>query len=97
MRRMDGLLPTPSAKSVGKSMLLSDLNVHKEQNPPNSQFFSVHDPNDLARKLEDMWNRTKPGPDSEMESLASAKQAERMKAFSQKFVEICIEAKTLAK
>jgi hypothetical protein len=43
------------ARMFGKTMLISDMPVHKEQSPPRSTFFDPHDPNDLARKLETLF------------------------------------------
>lgn len=37
-------------KSIGKDMILSDLDIHKEQ-LPDAVFFNRYDPNDLARIL----------------------------------------------
>ncbi len=84
-------------KSVGKRMLLSDLDVHKEQNPPNSNYFMVNDSEDLALQMIKMWNETKAGPDIEMENLASSELNQRMDTFANRFIEICLEAKALAK
>ncbi len=39
------------AKSMGKFVLLSNLNVHKEQNPARSFFFKVNDYSSLSKKL----------------------------------------------
>jgi glycosyltransferase involved in cell wall biosynthesis len=35
-------------KSLGKNMILSDIPVHKEQNPINAVFFNPNNPNELA-------------------------------------------------
>ena len=36
------------AKSIGKRVLLSDIDVHREQDPPGGVFFEPHDPSGLA-------------------------------------------------
>ncbi len=79
-------------KSVGKRMLLSNLGVHLEQNPPQSSYFDPHDPNDLAKKLETAWNKIPSGPDLEMEAVAREALPERTKVFAQTFLSICKEA-----
>ncbi len=38
-------------KSLGKNMILSDIEVHREQNPANSQFFDPCQPKELAHLL----------------------------------------------
>lgn len=39
-------------KSLGKNMILSDIGVHREQNPPDSYFFTPENSEDLASILE---------------------------------------------
>lgn len=39
------------AKSMGKQVILSDIPVHREQNPINGYYFSPDDPNTLAKIL----------------------------------------------
>ena len=43
------------AKSTGKRIILSDIDVHKEQNPPDGVFFNPKDPKDLAEKMWSLW------------------------------------------
>ena len=45
------------AKSMGKAIILSDLNVHKEQNPAGGMYFKRNDYRDLADKMLEMWNK----------------------------------------
>ena len=44
------------AKSLGKRIILSDINVHKEQNPDGGIYFPVHDAEKLAKIMIDIWN-----------------------------------------
>jgi glycosyltransferase involved in cell wall biosynthesis len=44
------------SKSLGKRILLSDISVHREQNPPLAHFFSPNDAAVLAATLWDVWN-----------------------------------------
>lgn len=39
-------------KSLGKNIILSDINIHKEQNPENSVYFNPYDPEILADILQ---------------------------------------------
>ena len=81
------------AKSVGKRVLLSDLNVHKEQNPPKSIYFERNSAQSLADSMEKAWLEFLEGPDTEMEYAAKEQLEIRMKEFGRLFLEICSEAK----
>jgi glycosyltransferase involved in cell wall biosynthesis len=80
------------AKSVGKRMLLSNLNVHIEQDPPNSLYFEKDSIVDLADKLKKAWIEFTSGPDEMLESMAKASIENRMRIFANTFFEICEEA-----
>jgi glycosyltransferase involved in cell wall biosynthesis len=43
------------AKSIGKLTILSDISVHKEQNPANALYFSPASEFELAEKMEYVW------------------------------------------
>jgi glycosyltransferase involved in cell wall biosynthesis len=58
------------ARLLGKSIILSNLPVHIEQNPPNSEFFERESPNHLARLMSEWWQKLNPGPDLEREAIA---------------------------
>lgn len=73
------------AKSIGKGMLLSDLPVHREQNPPYSFYFDPHDAESLALLLRDLWQNGVDGDENERESLATAALAGRTLAFAQAY------------
>lgn len=45
------------AKTLGKQIILSDLPVHKEQNPRGGVFFKSGSIDDLACKMERVWNQ----------------------------------------
>jgi glycosyltransferase involved in cell wall biosynthesis len=79
-------------KSVGKTILLSDIAVHREQNPPSAVYFDPHNPEDLAQKLKTLWNRSAPGPDQKLEDQARKTLAPRMKAFADTFSSLVQEA-----
>ncbi len=44
------------AKSMGKAIILSDLSVHKEQNPAGGMYFERNNYHDLADRMLEMWN-----------------------------------------
>lgn len=80
------------AKSVGKRVLLSDLPVHREQNPPASVYFDPKDPEQLADVLAECWENVSPGPDFALEERARQTFSGRMKQFAETFVSIACEA-----
>jgi len=75
-------------KSLGKRMILSDLAVHREQNPPGSIFFDPNSPEELATAMLHMWEDAMSGPDLALESEARANMKSRLKNFGARFVEI---------
>jgi glycosyltransferase involved in cell wall biosynthesis len=79
------------AKSLGKRVLLSDIAVHREQNPALGSYFLPDDVNALADMLWAVWNE--PAPD-EMQIIVSARRAtdERRVKFAQKYQKIVLNA-----
>ena len=45
------------SKSLGKKLLLSDIKVHREQNPQHAVYFDPYNAEELADKLQDIINR----------------------------------------
>jgi glycosyltransferase involved in cell wall biosynthesis len=74
-------------KSLGKRVILSDIRVHREQNPSGGIFFNPLDPDELAAKLVNVYKDSPSGPDLEMESMAKAKLLERTKEFGRNILE----------
>ena len=79
-------------KSVGKSMIVSDLAVHREQNPPNALYFTPTDAGALADCLVRVYREWKSGPDVELETAAQRLLQLRTKAFAEAFMAIMCEA-----
>lgn len=89
----EGLSTTvEEAKSVGKRMILSDLAVHREQNPPLAKYFNPKDPEELANIIDEVWETTQPGPDFELENLAQKELPQRMEKFAKTFLSVAKEA-----
>jgi len=80
------------AKSLGKNLILSDLPVHREQNPQSSRYFNPNDPEALAAILADAWDTSDGGPDHDLEMLARTALAERTRRFANEYEEIALEA-----
>ncbi|HRY82201.1 MAG TPA: glycosyltransferase family 1 protein [Candidatus Moranbacteria bacterium] len=78
------------AKSVGKNMILSNLNVHKEQNPPNSIYFDPHNEKELADKLWKKWQESEGGPDFDLEEIARKNIETRTKNFGNTYQNIVL-------
>jgi glycosyltransferase involved in cell wall biosynthesis len=84
-------LTADEARSLGKKMLLSDIEAHREQNPPAAIFFDPRDYEDLASKMAAIWNENSPGPDLELEAQARESLRSRAKAFAESFISVVNE------
>lgn len=78
-------------KSLGKKIILSDIEVHREQNPPKSEYFNPHDPEDLANCIEQSWKKDEVGPDLYLEELSRSQIKERTENFGRIFMNIVKE------
>ncbi len=78
-------------KSIGKRIVLSDLAVHREQNPPSALFFDPVDPQALANCLARTLEEATPGPDRLLENKANKELPYRTKAFGEAFMKIVRE------
>ncbi len=79
------------AKSLGKNMILSNINVHLEQEPSNSLFFDPFNAEELAELLYTKWKESNGGPDYELEEKAKKKLLERTKQFAEDYQKIILE------
>ena len=43
------------ARSMGKKIILSDINIHREQNPPRSFFFNPNNSEELCTIINKLW------------------------------------------
>jgi glycosyltransferase involved in cell wall biosynthesis len=76
------------ARALGKRIYLSDLPVHREQQPPGGRFFPAGDGPALADAIAAEWDALEPGPDTEQECLARGAQAGRVRAYAETFAQI---------
>jgi glycosyltransferase involved in cell wall biosynthesis len=76
------------ARCLGKRMILSDLPVNIEQNPPNSTFFERNSPDNLASLLANWWEHLSPGPDIEQEAIAKTNNIMEVQEFGYRFLEM---------
>ncbi len=75
-------------KSIGKRTILSDIEVHREQQPPNSRYFPPHDAEALSIVLREVWEESPPGPDPVMEQAARNDLRKRMSNYAENFIQI---------
>ena len=75
------------AKSIGKSVLISNIPVHREQAPSNARYFDPDDAAGLASIMLDVWSAEDVGA-AERRSLAQASLRERTLAYGEDYVEI---------
>jgi glycosyltransferase involved in cell wall biosynthesis len=80
------------SKSLGKSVLLSDIQVHREQNPEGGLFFDPFDSAGLAEVMISVWKLALPGPDKDKEREARERLNGRVREFGRLFVDIIRKA-----
>ena len=73
------------AKYRGKRIILSDLKVHREQNPKYGIFFNPHDEKALAEKMWQVWNEP---PVQESKEILEAYSKDMKKKFAERFEHI---------
>jgi glycosyltransferase involved in cell wall biosynthesis len=76
------------ARVLGKTALLSDIPVHREQSPPDCSFFPPKSAEALADLLAEKWMTLEPGPDLEREQQARQRALERIQRVGERFLEI---------
>jgi glycosyltransferase involved in cell wall biosynthesis len=77
-----------NARCFRKQLIISDLSVHIEQDPPNSVFFDRNSPENLADILADKWNSLSPGPNLKEEEIARKYNLSDVQSFGYRFLEI---------
>lgn len=76
------------ARLLGKAMILSDLDVHREQNPEGATYFERASAASLADALGELWSGGSPGPDAAREAAAMHAATRAQRAFGNRFLEI---------
>lgn len=79
------------AKSIGKPVILSNLAVHIEQNPPGSRYFAPDDAAGLGAILREAWQTWPDEIDQATEEAAQADLKARTKLFGEKYLHIIQE------
>lgn len=76
------------ARCLGKPMILSNISVHIEQNPPESSFFDPSSPHQLANLISNFFGKIPIEESLKDEKLAQTKNKEEVKTFGYRFLEI---------
>lgn len=76
------------SRVLGKRVLLSDLAVHQEQNPPGASYFPRESAERLAELLAEGWDSLVPGPDLSAESAARERANARISEVGRTFLAI---------
>ncbi|MBM7866610.1 glycosyltransferase [Heliobacterium gestii] len=84
-------------RALGKRMILSELDVHREQNPAYSAFFSPMDATELADKIGFALEKGEPGPDLQREQEARTWGNERALMYARQFCQIVRDAQAIFK
>jgi glycosyltransferase involved in cell wall biosynthesis len=74
------------ARCLSKPVILSDIPVHREQNPPEGLFFEPRSFEVLADLLAQGWERLSPGPFPEEEAKARARALSDVQDFGYNFL-----------
>jgi len=74
------------AKSIGKNVILSKLEIHLEQDPLGAVFFNPKDHKELAKILEEKWINNNGGPDYDLENNAKLNIGIRTKSFGKEYL-----------
>jgi glycosyltransferase involved in cell wall biosynthesis len=77
------------ARTLGQRLVVSDIGIHREQEPDSALFFDPASPEDLANKVRDMLNGACERVD---EGVARERSLARAKEWGQKFYAVCEEA-----
>ena len=77
------------AKTLGKRIILSDIPIHREQNPPGAFYFDPQNPNLLAQHIKEIiQSRTK--EEENLRTEAEKNLVERKRIFAETYVNIVL-------
>ncbi len=80
------------AKALGRSIICSDIAVHREQAPAALGFFPCEEPDMLADLLAEHWGNLEPGPELETEAKALSAEIKVARRHAEALLGICREA-----
>ena len=79
-------------RSLGKRIYLSDIPIHREQDPPNAVYFNPDSAEELATHLRYDWEHLIPGPDLASEARAAVQSRELGIRYARNFLSIVARA-----
>ena len=85
------------AKSLGKAILLSDIDVHREQAPERGTFFDPDSAEALAELISSAWERFDPAAERAAAEAAAGRLPSRRRAFAETYAAIVREAVGVAR
>jgi glycosyltransferase involved in cell wall biosynthesis len=84
------------SRALGKRIFVSDIPVHREQDPNDALFFDPDNPEQLADLIQGEWPHLEPGPDLMRERRARDEQPKLIDDFARRFVDIVARAREAA-
>lgn len=79
-------------KSLGKSIILSDIEVHREQAPPGGMYFPPESHEALADQISKAWQDKSGGPEPDLETHANADLPKQTARFAMEYSAVIQEA-----
>jgi glycosyltransferase involved in cell wall biosynthesis len=79
------------AAAIGKQVLISDIDVHREHKLNKATFFDPCNSDDLEQKMSDIWRQAHSGPDQELEKKTRENYPKRMEENAQSFITVVKE------
>ena len=76
------------SRALGKRIFVSDIPVHREQEPHDPVYFHPERAEELANAIERHWPNLEPGPDLAREAHARDQQEGLTRDFARRFVDI---------
>ncbi|MDD5564333.1 MAG: glycosyltransferase family 1 protein [Thermoanaerobaculaceae bacterium] len=83
------------AAALGKRVIISDIPIHREQDPPDATYVPPDDPSALASALASAWHRIQPGREPEREQRARADAARKLESYGASFTALMYEVAAL--
>ena len=84
------------SRALGKRIFVSDIPVHREQDPDDAAYFNPESAEELADLIEGDWPHLEPGPDLGREQRASEEQERLTRDFACRFVDVVGRARRAA-
>src|SRR5258708_11216862 len=81
-----------AAKALGRPVICSDIDVHREQDSKALGFFPCDEPKALAGVLAAHWSKLEPGPNKNLEASALASEREFGRQHGESLLKLCEEA-----